>query len=68
MEKNNNLEKYQELLKLQEKIQKGIISKDQLTYKEKIMLCRLYDLQMIEIEDENKRLLNKVLEYKKRIS
>ena len=65
---NRKLEKIQELLKLQEKVRKGLVNKEDLTYKEKIMLCRLYDVQMNEKEDENKRLLDKVVEYKKKIS
>lgn len=68
MEMNRKLEKFQELLKLQEKVRKGLVNKEDLTYKEKIMLCRLYDVQMNELEDENKRLLDKVVEYKKKIS
>lgn len=68
MEMNRKLEKYQEILELQKKLQKGIISKEQLTCKEKMILCRLYDLQIFETEKENKKLLNKVLEYRKRIS
>ncbi|MBR3882484.1 MAG: hypothetical protein IKJ36_04355 [Clostridia bacterium] len=68
MEMNRKLEKFQELLKLQEKVRKGLVNKEDLTYKEKIMLCRLYDVQMNEKEDENKRLLDKVVEYKKKIS
>ena len=68
MEMNRKLEKFQELLKLQEKVRKGLVNKEDLTYKEKIMLCRLYYVQMNEKEDENKRLLDKVVEYKKKIS
>ena len=68
MEMNRKLEKFQELLKLQEKVRKGLVNKEDLTYNEKIMLCRLYDVQMNEKEDENKRLLDKVVEYKKKIS
>ena len=52
MEMNRKLEKFQELLKLQEKVRKGLVNKEDLTYKEKIMLCRLYDVQMNEKEDE----------------
>lgn len=68
MENNRKLEKYQELLKLQEKLRAGIIKIEQLSYKEKIMICKLYDMQIEKIQKENDQLLNKVIDYKKKIS
>lgn len=68
MEKNRKLEKYQELLILQEKVRKGVVKKADLSYRDLIMLCRLYDMQTDEIYKTNDELKNKVIEYKKRIS
>ena len=68
MEMSRKLEKYQELLLLQEKVRKGIIKKEDLSYRDLIMICRLYDMQTEEIYKTNDELKNKIIEYKKKIS
>lgn len=68
MEMSRKLEKYQELLLLQEKVRKGIIKKEDLSYRDLIMLCRLYDMQTEEIYKTNDELRNKIIEYKNKIS
>ena len=68
MEMSRKLEKYQELLLLQEKVRKGIIKKEDLSYRDLIMICRLYDMQTEEIYKTNDELKNKIIEYKKIIS
>ena len=68
MEMSRKLEKYQELLLLQEKVRKGIIKKEDLSYRDLIMLCRLYDMQTEEIYKTNDELRNKIIEHKNKIS
>lgn len=68
MEMSRKLEKYQELLLLQEKVRKGVIKKEDLSYRDLIMICRLYDMQTEEIYKTNDELKNKIIEYKKKIS
>lgn len=60
----SNQEKYNKLLKLQKEYRLGIVKGEELTIKEKLLLNKLYDMQLQMMEDENKKKLNKILKYK----
>ena len=64
----NNNEQYNQLLELQRKYRLGIIKDEDLTYKQKILLIRLYDMQMKKIEEANEKNLNKIMKYRKKIN
>lgn len=64
----NNIQKYEELLKLQNDLRTGKIKAEELTYKQMILLTRLYDMQIETLENENEALIEKVVKYKKKIS
>ena len=66
MEKMNKLEKYKMLLELQSKFSAGIVKEEDLTCKQKILLNKLYDMQIQKIEAENEKNLNKILRYRKK--
>lgn len=68
MEMNSKQEKYNKLLELQKKYQAGIIKDEDLTYKQIILLNRLYDIQLQELEDKNEITLNKVKNYMKKMA
>lgn len=64
----NNKEQYNQLLELQRKYRLGLIKDEDLTYKQKILLIRLYDMQMKKIEEANEKNLNKIMKYRKKIN
>lgn len=64
----NNKEQYNQLLELQRKYRLGLIKDENLTYKQKILLIRLYDMQMKKIEEANEKNLNKIMKYRKKIN
>lgn len=64
----NNKEQYNQLLELQRKYRLGLIKDEDLTYKQKILLIRLYDMQMKKIEETNEKNLNKIMKYRKKIN
>ena len=68
MEMNNKQEKYNKLLELQKKYQAGIIKDEDLTYEQIILLNRLYDIQLQELEDKNEITLKKVKKYMKKMA
>ena len=63
----NNNEQYNQLLELQRKYRLGLIKDEDLTCKQKILLIRLYDMQMKKIEEANEKNLNKIMKYRKKI-
>ncbi len=68
MEMNSKQEKYNKLLELQKKYRAGIIKDEDLTYEQIILLNRLYDIQLQELEDKNEITLNKVKKYMKKMA
>ena len=64
----SNQDKYNKLLKLQKEYRLGIVKDEDLTLKEKVLLNKLYDMQLQKLEEENKKKLNKILKYKNKIS
>lgn len=66
MEKMSKLEKYKMLLELQSKFRSGIVKAEDLTCKQKILLNKLYDMQMQKLEAENEKNLDKIMKYRKR--
>ena len=68
MEMNSKQEKYNKLLELQKKYRAGIIKDEDLTYEQIILLNRLYDIQLQELEDKNEITLNKVKSYMKKMA
>ena len=63
-----NNDKYEELLKFQMEYRTGIITDEDLTYEQIILLNRLYDIQMEKLEKENEKKRNKIMNYKRKIS
>lgn len=68
MEMNNKQEKYNKLLELQKKYKAGLIKDEDLTYEQIILLNKLYDIQIQELEEENEIKLNKVKKYMKKMA
>ena len=68
MEMNSKQKKYNKLLELQKKYRAGIIKDEDLTYEQIILLNRLYDIQLQELEDKNEITLNKVKSYMKKMA
>ena len=66
MEKMSKLEKYKMLLELQSKFRFGIVKAEDLTCEQKILLNKLYDMQMQKLEAENEKNLDKIMKYRKR--
>lgn len=66
MEKMSKLEKYKMLLELQLKFKTGIVKDEDLTYEQKILLNRLYDMQMQKLEAENEKNFNRIKKYRKK--
>lgn len=66
MEKMSKLEKYKNLLELQLKFKTGIVKDEDLTYEQKILLNRLYDMQMQKLEAENEKNFNRIKKYRKK--
>ena len=64
----SNQEKYNKLLELQKKYRTGIVKDEDLTLNQKLLLNRLYDMQLQKLEEENKKNLNKILKYRNKIN
>lgn len=61
-------EKYKQLLELQKKYRAGIVKDEDLTLEQKILLNKLYDMQLQKLENENEKNLNKIMKYRKKIN
>ncbi len=61
-------DKYKQLLELQNKYRAGIIKDEDLTLEQKILLNKLYDMQLQKLENENEKNLNKIMKYRKKIN
>ena len=61
-------DKYKQLLELQKKYRAGIVKDEDLTLEQKMLLSRLYDVQIERLESENDKNLEKVMKYKKKIN
>lgn len=64
----SNQEKYNKLLELQKKYRAGVVKDEDLTLNQKLLLNRLYDMQLQKLEEENKKNLNKILKYRNKIN
>lgn len=64
----SNQEKYNKLLELQKKYRTGVVKDEDLTLNQKLLLNRLYDMQLQKLEEENKKNLNKILKYRNKIN
>ena len=61
-------DKYKQLVDLQKKYRAGIVKDEDLTLKEKILLNKLYDMQLQKLENENEKNIDKIMKYKKKIN
>lgn len=61
-------DKYNKLLKLQKEYRAGIVKNEDLNLEQKLLLNRLYDMQLQRLEDEKNKKLNKILKYRKKIT
>lgn len=68
MDYNMKKEKYDELLLLQEKYENGEITEANLTIEELDLLNKLYDIQIRELEESNKKRKQKLLAFRKKYS
>ena len=66
MDYNMKKEKYDELLLLQEKYENGEISEVDLSIEELDLLNKLYDIQIKELEESNKKRKQKLLDFRKK--
>lgn len=66
MDYNMKKEKYDELLLLQEKYENGEISEADLSIEELDLLNKLYDIQIKELEESNKKRKQKLLDFRKK--
>lgn len=64
----NKQEKYKKLLELQRQYRAGIIKDEELSLEQKILLNRLYDIELQKLEDENEKNMNKIMKYRKKIN
>ena len=64
----NKQNKYKQLLDLQNKYRAGLVKDEDLTLDQKILLNKLYDIQLQKLENENKKNLNKIMKYRKKIN
>ena len=64
----SNQEKYNKLLELQKKYRTGVVKDEDLTLNQKLLLNRLYDMQLQKLEEQNKKNLNKILKYRNKIN
>lgn len=63
---NDKEDKYKKILELYKKYRAGTIKDEELNLKEKILLSRLYDIEIQKLEDENDKNLNKIINYMKK--
>lgn len=61
-------DKYKQLLDLQKKYRAGIIKDEDLTLEQKILLSRLCNIQIQRLENENEKILDKIMKYKKKLN
>lgn len=61
-------DKYKQLLDLQKKYRAGIVKDEDLTLEQKILLSRLCDIQIQRLENENEKILDKIIKYKKKLN
>ena len=66
MDYNMKKEKYDELLLLQERYENGEISEVDLSIEELDLLNKLYDIQIKELEESNKKRKQKLLDFRKK--
>lgn len=66
MDYNMKKEKYDELLLLQEKYENGEITEADLSIEELDLLNKLYDIQIKELEESNKKRKQKLLDFRKK--
>lgn len=66
MDYNMKKEKYDELLLLQERYENGEISEADLSIEELDLLNKLYDIQIKELEESNKKRKQKLLDFRKK--
>lgn len=66
MDYNMKKEKYDELLLFQEKYENGEISEADLSIEELDLLNKLYDIQIKELEESNKKRKQKLLDFRKK--
>ena len=64
----NKQEKYKKLLELQRQYRAGTIKNEDLSLEQKILLNRLYDIELQKLEAENEKNLNKIMKYRKKIN
>ncbi len=64
----NKQDKYKQLLDLQKRYRAGLVKDEDLTLNQKILLNKLYDIQLQKLEDENENNLNKIMEYRKKVN
>jgi Ca2+-binding EF-hand superfamily protein len=63
---NDKEDKYKKMLELYKKYRAGTIKDEELNLKQKILLSRLYDIEIQKLEDENDKNLNKIINYMKK--
>ena len=63
---NDKEDKYKKILELYKKYRAGTIKDEELNLKEKILLSRLYDIEIQKLEDENDKTSNKIINYMKK--
>lgn len=61
-------DKYKQLLDLQKKYRAGIVKDEDLTLEQKILLSRLCNIQIQRLENENEKILDKIMKYKKKLN
>ena len=61
-------DKYNKLLKLQKEYRAGIVKNEDSNLEKKLLLNRVYDMQLQRLEDEKNKKLNKILKYRKKIT
>lgn len=63
---NDKEDKYKKILELYKKYRAGTIKDEELNLKQKILLSRLYDIEIQKLEDENDKTSNKIINYMKK--
>lgn len=64
----NKQDKYKQLLDLQKKYRAGNVKDEDLTLEQKILLSRLCNIQIQRLENENEKILDKIMKYKKKLN
>lgn len=63
---NDKEDKYKKILELYKKYRAGTIKDEELNLKQKILLSRLYDIEIQKLEDENDKNSSKIINYMKK--